>query len=181
MIIMYPHRIVRADGFQQSCTKGLIDPSILRPVLLVVFGIRGKVVEKRPDSLVAEALIKIFKILPGKKNRIAAKFSEGSRFNLLLRVGANRTAWPTDPKIIGRDTLRIWRRKQSPQAGCNSPRAILEENAFVGFHNSERQAIGNHDDSAGLSGGSVHAIQGNTKNLFSYFHVVRPLTNRINY
>src|SRR5262245_24714586 len=38
VIIMYPDRIVRADCFEKSCVKGVIDLSILRPIFLVVFG-----------------------------------------------------------------------------------------------------------------------------------------------
>src|SRR5215470_944747 len=38
VIIMYPDRIVRADCFEESCAKGIIDASILRPIFLVVFG-----------------------------------------------------------------------------------------------------------------------------------------------
>src|SRR5712692_9361490 len=111
MVIMNPYHVVRADCFEQSCAKRLIDLAILGPVFFVISGVGGKIMKKRPDSFVAKALIEIFKVGSGKKNRIAGEFRQSPGSDQLLGCSANRASWPADPEIIGCHALRTRRRE----------------------------------------------------------------------
>ena len=68
VVIMDPYDIPILDRIQDSLTEHLVHMPVLPPLLIIERGVCGKIVEKRPDCPVAESLIELFHLLPGKKN-----------------------------------------------------------------------------------------------------------------
>src|SRR5712692_1859129 len=100
MVIMNPQNVILIDRFQQRFAEDFVDFLILNQVSLVVAGIGGKIMKKRPDRLIAKALIKILKIFFGEKNGLRTILGSGSRANLVFLSLVDRAARPTYPEIL---------------------------------------------------------------------------------
>ena len=62
---MNPQNVVRTDELQQRRAEGFIDLLVLQPVVLIVLRGRGKIVEQRPDRLVAKTFVELVEVLLG--------------------------------------------------------------------------------------------------------------------
>src|SRR5262245_24840213 len=100
MVIVYPNGVVFADRVQKRCAERFIDLAILLPAGFVVPSVGGKVVEERPDRLVAKALIEIFEILLRKKDRTAVVFRQRFGFYLFADFVRDGSSRPAHPKIL---------------------------------------------------------------------------------
>ena len=71
MIILYPDEVVIFASLGDHIGAGLIDPLVCLPQTLVVPHILRKIMEKRPDSSIAESEIKIINVRFCQKDRKA--------------------------------------------------------------------------------------------------------------
>ncbi|MBA7689742.1 hypothetical protein ES703_98253 [subsurface metagenome] len=62
MIIVYPDNIIRPGNSRDYVGEGCVDSFISLPEIFAVFRIEGEVVEKRPDSSVADTVVVGFDI-----------------------------------------------------------------------------------------------------------------------
>lgn len=65
VVVVNPQDIVRPGHFQQRRGEDIVDSLVLQPEVFVVSGVGGKVMEKRPDGLIAKALVEILEIFFG--------------------------------------------------------------------------------------------------------------------
>ena len=71
MKIVYPDNIIRLGNSSNFIGKSCVDSFISLPEIFAVYRIEGKVVEKRPDSIIANPLVVSFDIALLQRNRVA--------------------------------------------------------------------------------------------------------------
>src|SRR6516164_1127720 len=66
-VVMHPHDIAWPQFLGELVGEEAVYLAVLLPAVFVVFGERGEIVKKRPDSFVAEAVVKLLHALCRKK------------------------------------------------------------------------------------------------------------------
>src|SRR5262245_40731913 len=90
-------------------------------VFLRVTGVGGKVVEKGPDSLIAESLIEILDLLFSEKDGIGPVFGQGAVCHGWLQFIGDRAARPPDPEVLVISLLQFCQaRSQSSRDTSNA-------------------------------------------------------------
>src|ERR1051326_984765 len=100
VVIMNPEDVAGLHQFRQRIAKCLVDFPVLLPVLIVVSGVAGEIMEEGPDRLVAEALVEIFHILLREEDGIGVEFPGNARAYRLTQLVADGGSRPSDPDIF---------------------------------------------------------------------------------
>ena len=142
MIIVNPQHVVRAQRVHHRLAENAVDVPVFLPVLLLVMRQHRKIMEQRPDGLVAETEVKPVHAFFRQKKRAGFELLFAISPHRRLMFGRNTRAGPAHPQII--KPLRAVQRlavEITPQPGRQPARAGFElRRAFLKRHR-ERQTV----------------------------------------
>src|ERR687892_2230983 len=149
---MDPQKIPGFKNLQRRLAESFIHLLVMCPILRFVARIEWKIMEQRPDRLVAKTGIEGVDFLLGKKDRIGMEAGLRLRFNPGLKPAADMPPWPANPDIFSISNVRnFYGFQQRVQTRGDSPGAVLKFDVVIFLDYSERQSIRHDHNSLGLS------------------------------